>query len=121
MTPARTAGCLGVAFLLAAPALPAQEPAAAAPPSGTIEHIVPPGPNYHKAVFRLWVPEGMGRLRGTIVLVPGSNGDGRNMVADSVWQSFAARHRFGLVGCQFTDKPHEQGFLEDYVNVAQGS
>lgn len=98
-------------------ALPAQD----VPPPGTIEHVVPPGENFDKAIFRLWVPEGSGPLRGTVVLVPGSNGDGRSMVADTVWQAFATRHRFALVACQLTDKRHEQSFIEDYVNVSRGS
>jgi len=91
------------------------------PPAGTIEHVVPPGENFDKAIFRLWVPGGRGTLRGTVVLVPGSNGDGRNMVADTVWQAFARKHRFALVACQITDRRHEQSFIEDYVNVPRGS
>jgi poly(3-hydroxybutyrate) depolymerase len=113
---AALAGCL----LAAAPnPLDAQD----APPPGTIEHVVTPGANFDKAIFRLWVPAGEAReaLRGTVVLVPGSNGDGRAMVADTVWQAFATKHRFALVACQLTDKPHEQNFIEDYVNVARGS
>ena len=42
-------------------------------------------------------------------------------VADTVWQAFATRHQVALIGCRFTDKPHDQGFIEDYVDVARGS
>src|SRR6185437_15719440 len=52
---------------------------------------------------------------------PGSNGDGRPMLADSLWQSFATRHHVALFGIRFTDKPHDQGFIEEYVNVSRGS
>src|SRR5689334_4851404 len=87
----------------------------------TFELTIPPGNNFDKANFRMWVPANPGTLRGAVVLVPGSNGDGRSMVTDTLWQSFATKHHFALVGCQFTDKPHDQGFIEDYVNVSQGS
>jgi pimeloyl-ACP methyl ester carboxylesterase len=53
--------------------------------------------------------------------VPGSNGDGRSAVDDPTWQAFATRNKLALVGCRFTDKPHDQGFIEQYVNVSRGS
>jgi dienelactone hydrolase len=53
--------------------------------------------------------------------VPGSNGDGRPQAEDAFWQAFAAKHRLAIVACRFTDKPHEQSFLEDYVKVNDGS
>ena len=63
------AALIGVLGLATPPALVRAQDS---PPAGTIEHIVPPGANYDKAVFRLWVPGGDGPLRGTVVLVPGS-------------------------------------------------
>jgi poly(3-hydroxybutyrate) depolymerase len=87
----------------------------------TIEDAASPGNNYDKAEFRLWYPNNAGPLQAVVVLVPGSNSDGRSMVEDSVWQAFATHHRLALVGCHFTDKPHEQGFIEHYVNVSQGT
>jgi poly(3-hydroxybutyrate) depolymerase len=92
-----------------------------APGSGTLEDTIPPGANFDKAEFRFWAPPGAATLRGTMVLVPGSNGDGRAMAEDSVWQAFATRQRLAILACRFTDKPHEQGFIEDYVNVSKGS
>jgi len=87
----------------------------------TFEAAAAPGANYAVAEFRLWVPAGATRLAATLVLVPGSNGDGRAAVDDPVWQGFAAQHRLALVGCYFKDKPHPEGFIEQYANVAQGS
>jgi len=87
----------------------------------TFDRAVPPGANYDKAEFRLWVPNDVRVLQGVVVLMPGSNGDGRPEVADTIWQSFATRHQLALIGCRFTDKPHDQGFIEDYVDVARGS
>jgi dienelactone hydrolase len=86
-----------------------------------LDESVPSGSNFDKAEFRLWLPPDAGAVRALVVLVPGSNGDGRPQVDDPVWQAFAAAHRLALLGCRFTDKPHEQGFIEHYVNVSQGS
>jgi poly(3-hydroxybutyrate) depolymerase len=87
----------------------------------TYDVVIPPGANFDKAAFRLWMPNGSGAVQGIVVLTPGSNGDGRDAVGDTVWQSFAVRHRLAIVASQLTDKPHEQGFIEDYVNVSRGS
>jgi poly(3-hydroxybutyrate) depolymerase len=85
------------------------------------DETIAPGHNYDKAEFRLWVPPEPGRLRAVLVLVPGSNGDGRPMAEDAFWQGFASKHKLAIVACRFTDKPHEQSFLEDYVEVSKGS
>ena len=87
----------------------------------TIDEAVPPGDNYDKAEFRLWVPAGAAKLDATLVLVPGSNGDGRPMAEETFWQEFATKHKLAIVGCRFTDKPHDQSFIEEYVNVSKGS
>lgn len=105
-----------LAALVLAPQLGAQTPA-----STTFDTTVAPGANFDKANFRLWLPEGAGPIRAVAVLVPGSNGDGRGEVNDAVWQAFATKQRVALVGCQITDKPHDQGFIEDYVNVSKGT
>jgi len=91
-------------------------------PQGQVfDHAVAAGANYDKAEFRLWLPAGAGSVQAAVVLVPGSNGDGRPMADDAFWQSFATKHRLALVGCRFTDLPHDQRFIEDYVNVSKGS
>jgi poly(3-hydroxybutyrate) depolymerase len=77
--------------------------------------------NFDHADFRLWVPEGAGALKAIVVLVPGSNGEGRRMADDTLWQSFARRNHTALVATRLTDKPHDQNFLEDYVKVSAGS
>jgi poly(3-hydroxybutyrate) depolymerase len=102
---------------------PALAQGAVAPPPGpgALEEVAPPGNNYEVAEFRFWAPSEAGALQGIAVLVPGSNGDGRAMAEDTVWQSFARSHRLALVACRFTDKPHPQNFIEAYVNVSQGS
>lgn len=93
----------------------------AALPAQTLDDSLPPGENYNVAEFRLWMPQAVRTIREVVVLVPGSNGDGRAMAQDSTWQSFATRHDAAIVACRFTDKKHDQGFIENYVNVPQGS
>jgi dienelactone hydrolase len=77
--------------------------------------------NFEHADFRLWIPDGSGPLKSLVVLVPGSNGEGRRMADDSLWRSFATRNHAAIVATRFTDKPHDQSFIEDYVNVSRGS
>jgi poly(3-hydroxybutyrate) depolymerase len=96
--------------------------AAAQAPAGTIlDETIPPGANFDKANFRLWYPTDGGTLKGVVVLMPGSNGDGRPQAQDTLWQQFAAKHHLALLAGQITDKPHEQSFIEDYINVSKGS
>lgn len=89
--------------------------------AATFDESAPPGRNYDKAEFRLLLPDGSGPVRALAILVPGSNGDGRGQVDDPVWQAFATKHHLALVGVRLTDKPHDQMFIEHYVNVSQGS
>jgi len=107
----------GVLFLLSL-LLPSVAWAQAAAP---MDETIAPGANYDKAEFRFWSPDGVESLRGVVVLVPGSNGDGRPMADDAFWREFATKHKVALLGCRFTDKPHDQAFIEDYVNVSKGS
>ena len=89
--------------------------------SDVFDETVPPGANYDRADFRLWYPADAASLRAVVVLMPGSNGDGRSMAEDAVWQAFATKNNLALVGSRLTDKPHDQSFIEEYVNVSQGS
>src|SRR3954471_7645941 len=102
-------------LMIAAPAV--AQPSAAI----VLEETVAPGANYDKAEFKLWVSNDTASVRAIALLVPGSNGDGRGQVDDPVWQAFAVKHQLALVGLHLTDKPHDQGFIEEYVNVSQGS
>jgi dienelactone hydrolase len=87
----------------------------------TFDEALPPGANFDKAEFRLWLPDTPGPVRALVILVPGSNGDGRGQVEDPVWQTFATKRRLALVGVRLTDKQHDQMFLEHYVEVSKGS
>jgi len=102
---------VSIALILAAALV---RSAASTPPAagGAFAYAVPPGANYDKAEFRLWYPPSPTAVQATLVLVPGSNGDGRPMANDPFWQEFATRHRLAIVACRFIDKPHDQAFFE---------
>src|SRR4029077_17030720 len=59
--------------------------------------------------------------RAVAVLVPGSNGDWRNQVDDAGWREFAVKNKVALVVVRLTDKPHDQSFIEEYVNASRGT
>jgi dienelactone hydrolase len=100
---------------------PCSRPAGTAS-AATLDESAPPGNNYDKAEFRFWYPDSAGPLRALVVLVPGLE---RRRPAASRRRSsggrFATRLNLGLVGCRFTDKQHEQMFIEHYVNVSKGT
>jgi dienelactone hydrolase len=79
------------------------------------------GENYDRAAFRVWFPDGVASVRGVIVLVPGSNEDGRSQIEDRQWQALAMRQNLALIGCYLSDKPHPNMGVEAYANVSHGS
>jgi poly(3-hydroxybutyrate) depolymerase len=81
----------------------------------------PPGDNYDKAEFRLWVPDGLDHVRAVLVLVPGSNGDGRAQVETELWRELAEEEGLALVALHLTDRTHEDMFIEYYIDVGRGS
>src|ERR1041384_3632284 len=90
-------------------------------PDATFHEAAAPGANYDKAEFRMWYPPDVTQVRAVAVLVPGSNGDWRNQVDDKAWRDFAVRNKLALVGVRFTDKPHDQSFIEEYANASRGT
>lgn len=87
----------------------------------TFDAKQPPGNNFDQAQFRLWIPEGLQSVKAILVLVPGSNGDGRGQVETQLWRDFAQEQGLALVGLHMTDKMHEDMFIEHYIEVANGS
>jgi poly(3-hydroxybutyrate) depolymerase len=87
-----------------------------------LDDSLPPGKNYNIASFRFWAPATTTPIRAVLVLVPGSNGDGRAMAQDTVWQNFATKHNLAIIACRFTDKAEnpERAF-ENYIAVSHGS
>ena len=86
-----------------------------------LDDSIPSGKNFDKAAFRLWYPDQSKTIKGVLVLVPGSNGDGRGMVSDLFWQELAVKQNFALLGCYFTDRLHEDMEVEAYANAKEGS
>jgi pimeloyl-ACP methyl ester carboxylesterase len=86
-----------------------------------LDDSVQTGRNFEKAAFRFWCPEGLKQIRSILVLVPGSNGDGRNQILDTLWRDLANRNGLALVGCYFTDFRHADPDAELYVKAAEGS
>ena len=81
---------------------------------------LPPGPNYAVASFRLWYPKGVDQVKGILVLLPGSNADGRSDVNASRWQTFATAEKLALLGCFFQDS-NQKVSDELYAQAALGS
>ena len=80
-----------------------------------------PGNVYSKAEFRMWMPDGVDKYRGILMLNPGSNGDGRPQVEDEYWQAFAKKHNFALLGTFLQDHMHVNMMIEHYIKVGEGS
>ena len=53
--------------------------------------------------YRIWIPADAANIRGVLVLIPGTHGDGRSLVSNSMWQDIAAKHHLGILGCQFSE------------------
>ena len=96
-----------------------------APPGITAQSItadlaLPAGPNYATASFRLWYPQGIDRIKGIVVLLTGSNGDGRGDVTSSRWQQLANTEKLALLGCFFQD--YDQSLIDElYTQAVMGS
>jgi hypothetical protein len=47
--------------------------------------------------FRAWIPDGLDRVKGIMLALPGSGGDVRNVTVDRTWQSRLPAMGFGIV------------------------
>jgi pimeloyl-ACP methyl ester carboxylesterase len=87
----------------------------------TVRDSIPAGKNFDKAQFELWYPDKAKTVSGIIILMPGSNEDGRSWANDPFWQALATRHQLALLACYFTDAPHPEMNIEYYADVKHGS
>lgn len=87
----------------------------------TYDVTMEPSAVHNMAAFRLWINPGTEKIRGILMLNPGSNGDGRGQVEDEYWQNFAKKHNLALLGTYFTDHKHPNMMIEDYIQVSKGS
>lgn len=79
------------------------------------------GANFEIAAFRLWMPTQKTPIHGVLVLVPGSNSDGRRDCEDSDWHNFAIKYNFAVMACYFKDYEHINPAAEYYSNARNGS
>ena len=117
----QTHGVWGSVLALALVFIQVDRASAQTSTGATFDETVAPGANYDKAEFRMWYPPDVANVRAIAILVPGSNGDGRNQVDDTGWRDFATKNKLALVGVRFTDKPHDQSFIEEYANASRGT
>ena len=87
----------------------------------TFDVTMNPGSVYNMAAFRIWINPEVEKIRGILMLNPGSNGDGRGQIDDQYWQDFANKHDFALMGTYLTDHMHPNMMIEDYIQVGKGS
>ena len=80
-----------------------------------------PGDNFTEAKFRLRLDSPGSFVKGLLVLTPGWNGDGRNLVDDTGWRQFAKQAGFGIVGVCFRSREDENENALVYHIVDQGS
>lgn len=79
---------------------------------------IPPGDadNFKFARFTATIPP---NPKAVVVMVPGSNADGRTGVGYPSWVRFQRDHNVALIGCHFEDRKISP--LEEYINAACGS
>jgi pimeloyl-ACP methyl ester carboxylesterase len=74
-----------------------------------------PESNFLEARFRFVLPEGVKRPKGLLVLLQGTDSDGRNMPQDPFWQKAGKDLQAGLLACFF------RGEGRSYEDPSQGS
>jgi pimeloyl-ACP methyl ester carboxylesterase len=89
--------------------------------SETYDVTLDPGTIHNMSAYRMWIPPSVDKVRGILMLNPGSNSDGRAAVDDQYWRDFANKHDFALMGTYLTDHMHPNMMIEDYIQVSKGS
>jgi hypothetical protein len=59
--------------------------------------------------------------RAVLVICPGDNGKGGNIIRSETWQEFARQHQLGLVGLSYASAPGVIHGNDGYYHVAKGS
>jgi pimeloyl-ACP methyl ester carboxylesterase len=86
----------------------------------TIKKItVPPPVNMERAELHVW-PAG-GTPSAVLILCPGYNGNGRDLLNDEKWREFAKAHRLTLAGLSFASNPELFRLGRGYYYANQGS
>lgn len=80
--------------------------------------------NSLSAEYKVWIPEGIDRVRGIIVKQHGCGADaarsGLDHATDLQWQTLAAKHQFALMGTKLLTKEKicERWFITNYASKA---
>jgi len=69
----------------------------------------------------VWFADTANAPKAVLVLCPGMNGDGKTLVEDSKWQTFAARNHLALAGISFSSPPPQLYSDIGYTFPEQGS
>ncbi|NJL53420.1 MAG: hypothetical protein HC930_16890 [Hydrococcus sp. SU_1_0] len=77
---------------------------------------------YLSADYRIWIPDGIEKIRGLIVKQHGcgdpASATGLNHANDIQWQALALKHQFALIG---TKLPTGDSFCEIWAQINNGS
>jgi predicted esterase len=76
-----------------------------------------PGANMTRA--DIYITRASGRSVGTLILCPGHNGNGDEMVREDAWAAFAQQENLDLVGLSFASEDNSQD--EGYFKAESGS
>jgi pimeloyl-ACP methyl ester carboxylesterase len=100
-----------------------QRPTARSEDEFVLEWPIAPDENdeFQLAVFRCWVPGGVRRLHGAIVMTPGLNSDGRMWADVPEWRELARTNRCALVGSWFRTHWGWHGFPEESLGYMDAS
>ncbi len=99
----------------------ANEPLAlemASPDADRITKVLfPATASIERADLYFWKSEKAPAPQAMLVLAPGRNGNGRNLITDAFWKQYATAHNLALCGVSFASK---QSFREEsYSNTTQ--
>ena len=72
-----------------------------------------PTPVLESAQFRWWVPEGVEKIHGVLVVLPGNHGDSRTAIDDPEWRAIALKHSFAVMGARLVQLGKNPSFQED--------
>ena len=80
---------------------------------------VRPAVNMERADLYVWQTDYQPDI--VVVLCPGYNGNGKNLLNDEKWLTFAKEHRLGLAGLSFASNPELLPLGRGYYYAGQGS